>query len=62
MNYIIVKDEDGYIITTQEALEEYRKIGILPYDCKMKYKKYLLEYAKKQEKYKKIKIKTIFLY
>lgn len=62
MEYIIIKLKDSYAITTKQAYNDYKKTGFLPYDIAMKYKKYLIEYAKKQKKYKNLKTKTIFLY
>ena len=62
MRYIIIKTKNDYIITTQQAYVDYKKTGFLPYDIAMKYKKYLIEYAKKHDKYKNLDKKTIFLY
>jgi hypothetical protein len=62
MEYIIIKLKDSYAITTTQALEDFRKTGFLPYECSMKYKKYLLEHAKKIDKYKKLNTKTINIY
>lgn len=62
MEYIIIKIKQGYVVTTKQALNDYKKTGFLPYDCMMKYKKYLLEHIRKIEKYKNINTKTIYLY
>lgn len=50
MEYIIIKIKDGYAVTTKKAFENYKKTGFLPYDFSMKYKKYLIEHAKKNKK------------
>lgn len=62
MDYVIIKINNGYAVTTKEALKEFKTTGFLPYDFMMKYKKYLIQHAKKQEKYKNLNTKTIFLY
>lgn len=62
MEYVIIKIKNGYAITTKQALEDYKKTGFLPYDFSMKYKKYLIEHARKMKKYKKLNTKTQYIY
>ena len=61
--YIIIKLNDGYAITTNESIEDFYKTGILPYETKYRYKKYLLERIKKDTKYKNnTETKTYYIY
>ena len=64
MAYQIIKIQNGYAITTKEALQDYFKgNGFLPYENSMKYKKYLLQLIKKIDKYKNnIDTKTVAIY
>ena len=56
--YQIAKKGGFYIITTMEAIENFYKIHMLPYDKAMKHKNDLINLIETSENFKKYKNNT----
>ena len=61
MGWIILKINNDYFLTTLEAVEDFKKHTILPYDYKAKTKKDIINYAETSTKYKNLDKKTFIL-
>ena len=61
MEWIIFKINNDYFLTTLEAVEDFKKHRILPYDYKAKTKKDIINYAETNTKYKNLDKKTFIL-
>ena len=58
--YQIIKLKNGYAITTKEAIKDYYTMNFLPYEKKMKFKKYLIKAINTSETFTKYKNNTDF--
>lgn len=61
MEWIILKINKDYFLTTLEAVGDFKKHRILPYDYRAKTKKNIINYAGTNTKYKNLDKKTFIL-
>lgn len=56
--YQIIKYNEFYAIASKEDINNYYKTYFLPYEKRMKFKKYLIEAIEKSDTFKKFKNNT----